>query len=500
MLKTKSWGVLFALSLLFVAGRLGLYGMLMDSVAARDTSSYFACASADFTKVEAYECQRSATIPFLISILIPDQEVELTVISEPFFGSEPELAVQPGTQRLVIFQNLLSIFSWLIFTLTVVCLLRHDLSRILAAVLCYGFAFVPQLADWDSILLSESVSFSFFILMCAFLLLFLQAVFSYKSILERFIFALLLFISAAFWLFTRDTNAYFIALMALVFLVIVLIGAFWQNRFLGLTLLLSVSFAGGFVFHQITFRNSERWVVPFLNNMTGNVFSYPDRVAFFEKAGMPVSESLLTQSGSAEYNTLLQQPEFMAWARDRGLNTYTKFLIDRPLWTVQQFYFALDSFFEENIQPFFYGKPEEKPHWANRVGNFLHPLSVVVIPIDLFLLLMLAIHAQRRRSASTLTLLVFSFLLTGGGLLLTAVAYHGEVRSVWRHVLVGVMPLRLALWIMTAALVDEALETLPAAPIISRLGSPLNQAESGKILSNKTMNSPQTGTETGESA
>jgi hypothetical protein len=67
-------------------------------------------------------------------------------------------------------------------------------------------------------------------------------------------------------------------------------------------------------------------------------------------------------------------------------------------------------------------------------------------------------------------------------------------------VLVGVMPLRLALWIMTAALVDEALETLPAAPIISRLGSPLNQAESGKILSNKTMNSPQTGTETGESA
>ena len=498
MTKTKSWGVLILLSVLFITGRIGLYGMLMDSVAARDTSSYFSCAGADFTKVEAYECNRSATIPFFISIFNPEVTYDLTVVSEPFFGSAAQLAVQPGTESLVIFQTLLSIFSWLIFTLTIVSLLHHELSKILAMILLFGFAFVPQIADWDSILLSESLSFSFFILMITFMIHFLRAIFQPGSLFARLISAFLFLVSAGFWLFTRDTNAYFIALLAIVFLLIVILSTVRTHRFQGLSLLLSICLMGGFVFHQVTFRASERWMVPFLNNMAGNVFPYPDRVAFFEGKGMPVNDQILSQTGSAEYNTLSEQSDFMDWAREDGLSTYTKFLIDRPLWSSQQVYLNLDAFFEENVQPFFYGDPDEKPHWADQIGNFLHPLSSAVIWIDLILLLILMVYAFRRKDAASLTFMILSFLLTAGGAMLMAVAYLGEVRSIWRHVLCGVMPLRLALWIQLVAILDQALETPPALPVISRFGGSSLQSDSGKIRVDQIINNSHSGNETGE--
>ena len=482
MKKTKSWGVLLFLTFLFIAGRLDAYGILRDSVAANDTSSYFDCAKADFTKIEAYECHRSATLPFIIQKLNPDLKYELTDVSEPFFGSEAELQVQPGTEKLVIFQTLLSIFSWCFFTLTVVGLFRHELSKIFAAIILFGFAFVPQIADWDSVLLSESMSFSFFILLCAFLIRFLQNCYGPGSLMRRFLSGFFLLISAIFWLFTRDTNAYFIAFLSVIFFILFWATIFSHRKFQGLMLVLSLCLAACFLFQQQTFRTSKRWLLPLLNNLTTNVFPYPERVAFFEEKGMPVNEAVLSQSGSAEYNDLYNQKEFIQWAETNGLSAYTAFLMNMPLWSVQQIFLNLDGFFAENLQPFFYGKPDEKPHWADKVGNVLHPLSSAVLWIDLFLLLILFIYTIRKRDADSLVWFLFSFLLTIGSIMMISVAYLGEVRSVWRHVLCGVMPLRLILWIQILEILDQSLDSRPSPPIINRLGGQSNRSETDKIL------------------
>ena len=50
---------------------------------------------------------------------------------------------------------------------------------------------------------------------------------------------------------------------------------------------------------------------------------------------------------------------------------------------------------------------------------------------------------------------VFACLLTAGGIALTGIAYLGEVRSIWRHVLSGVFMLRLATWIGLLAVYDR---------------------------------------------
>lgn len=454
--KLLHWILPLAFTLFFIAGRVFLYGPMNDSVAAHDTDSYFEAAAADFPSISFFEQMRSATLPLIIKLLNPEQKYELTVLSEPFFGSEPELAVQPGTESLVRFQTLLSIFSWVFFTLSLCSQLRRVSSKALLAGLLYSFAAVPQIADWDSILLSESISFSLFVLMLGLLIHLLPLFFGRDPGRQEILLGVLFVFVTACWLFTRDTNAYFILLLAVVFSAGSVYRWLKTRKAPLLTLALSILLAGFFIFQQQTFQKSERWLLPFLNNMAANVFPYSERVAFFEARGMPVSEVLLAQAGSAEYNELYQQEDFIRWAKADGLSAYSAFLLDMPLWAVLQVYNNLDAFFKENIQPFFYGKPEEKPLWANSLGNLLHPLSAAVILIDLLLILLLGQQVFRNAGMNAGIWLLFCLILFIGSGLLLSISYLGEVRSIWRHVLSGVFPLRMLLWILVPVLWDQA--------------------------------------------
>ena len=248
-------------------------------------------------------------------------------------------------------------------------------------------------------------------------------------------------------MFTRDTNVYFIVAEALL---LVFTGILFWLRRKGqrVSALLSGFFLIGlFFFHQGTFRESDRWVVPLLNNLTTNVFPYEERVAFFEEHDMPVEGSLLETTGSAEYNDLLENEKFMHWVHRFGLNTYQKFLLSMPLWSVLQVYENLDTFFEENRQPFFYGSKEQRPHWAEKPGNLALPLSAAVIVIDLLLLALLAVKALRSGDGNDIRAFWTLLGLFLGGVFLMSLSYLGEVRSIWRHVLGGVTAIRLMTWL-----------------------------------------------------
>lgn len=454
--KIIHWGIPVLLTLLFIAGRITAYGPMIDSVAAHDTESYFAAAAADFPSIAFFEQMRSATLPLLIKILNPSMEHTILILSEPFFGTEPKLAVQPGTESIILFQTVFSIMAWIFFILILCSRLNHAISKALLAGILYFFAFVPQIADWDAILLSESLSFSLFLFMMGILVILQPKIIRKSSFHAADLLPVLLFLLvSALWLFTRDTNAYFIAFLAIIFLLTAFI--LWiRNKSLPIiAILLTILLSGIFVFQQHTFKKSERWLLPFLNNMSANVFPYPGRTAFFEKRGMPVSEEILSQSGSAEYNQLYDQTDFIKWAKEDGLAAYTAFLIDMPLWSVLQVYSNLDLFFEENLQPFFFGDASEKPHWADSVGNLLHPLSAATILIDLLLLLILIRIALVKKDALTWNWAGFCLLLFAGGILLMSLSFLGEVRSIWRHVLCGVFPLRLVLWILGVVIFDQ---------------------------------------------
>ncbi len=451
----KNWLLPFLLTLLFVLGRVKCYGPMNDSVAAEDTESYYQTAAA-FPSPDFFRQPRSATIPLILKLTNPSLSHQLTLISEPFFNSEPELVIQPGTESWVKFQTILSIGCWVIFTLLLCGKLAHPLSKAVCALLIYGFAFVPQTADWDSVLLSESVSFSFFVLMNGFLISILP--FGRKRVSGKWaaVGSILLLLSAACWIFTRDTNVYYVLCLAAVLLAAGTAGLIRRQKENICPAVVSLLLIALSVFEQQTFKNSERWVLPMANNLAANVFPYPERTAFFQAHGMPVSDDLLKTSGSAEYNNIYQNQEFMAWLRKDGLKTYKAFLLDMPLWSVLQVYDNLDLFFKENTQPFFYGKPDEKPLWAVKIGNLLHSISPSVILMDLLLTLILLGAVCHGSGTSTNWLIFCALLLIGSGLM-TAAACLGEVRSIWRHVQCGVLPLRLLPWILIPLLLDLSL-------------------------------------------
>ena len=453
MKKIFSWLLPLIFCAAFIYGRTVYYGQMDDSVAVQDTGSYFETAEKASLKLTFFEQPRSITFPLLIRFSNPSGEYELTQMAEPYFETEPRLAVQPGTEAIVRNQTIISIFCWIGCTLLIVSSLNGWFAKALAAFLILSFGFVPQIADWDSILSSESLNFSLFALLVGLLIKVLPN--GKADNFGAWAAGVGLLIVNFLWIFTRDTNAYFVVAEAVLLIIAAII--YWTRRSGQRisALLCGFLLAGLFIFHQGTFRESERWMVPLLNNLVTNIFPYEERVEFFEQYNMPVDEETLSLTGSAEYNEITENEKLIHWTRRFGMQTYQRWLLSMPLWCVQQVYENLDGFFEENRQPFFYGSKEQRPHWAEKPGNLLHPLSAAVIVIDLLLIIFMGSKMVRSGSSSDIRFFWLMLIMFLGGGLLMSLAYLGEVRSIWRHVLGGVTALRLTLWLGICALFSK---------------------------------------------
>ena len=453
MKKIFAWLLPLVFCAAFLYGRTVYYGRMDDSVAVQDTASYFETAEKASLKLTFFEQPRSVTLPLLIRISNPSGEYELTQMAEPYFETEPRLAVQPGTEALVRNQTVISICCWVGCALLIVSSLDGWFAKALAAFLILSFGFVPQIADWDSILSSESLNFSLFALLVGLLIKVLPN--GKADNFGAWAAAAGLVIVNFFWIFTRDTNAYFVLVEAVLLILAAII--YWTRRSgqRVSSLICGFLLAGLFIFHQGTMRESERWMVPLLNNLVVNIFPYEERVEFFEENSMPVDEEILSLTGSAEYNAITENEKLIHWVRRFGMQTYQRWLLSMPLWCVQQVYENLDGFFEENRQPFFYGSKEQRPHWAEKPGNLLHPLSAAVIVVDLLLIIFLGTKMVRSGSSADIRFFWLLLILFLGGGLLMSLSYLGEVRSVWRHVLGGVTALRLTMWLGLCALFSK---------------------------------------------
>ncbi len=460
-MKKIQWLLFLLVFVIAALVRLEGYSKLTYSVGVRDTDSYVQASEVAFPSWGFFTSPRSATIPLLYKILRPDKGYQITVVGDPAKSTPASLKLQRGFNRVAIFQIAVAIFSWGCLALVLFRRLRSPLVRVAAVFLVLSFAFVPQMADWDSVLNSESLSFSLHALLIA-LVIDLAFIWTYdgaKAAWLRYAFICLIFMVMVVWVFTRDTNAYLLLFSIGILIVCLLFAVRRKTAQVRSVTVMLVLFLGLFVFQQVTFRASERWLLPFLNNMTAYVLRYPSRVAFFEKRGMPVTPELLSIRGAAEKSGIYEQAEFLSWARQRGLSTYSLFLLSNPAWAISLVYNDLEYIFNENIQPYFReftreNVPEhlrpyaERPEWLAPFGNLLHPISSGIVLVELILVLALVGLALRLRTSEVLIWAGVGAWLFLGGVILLLVGYLGEVRSIVRHAQGGVVPLRLALWLL----------------------------------------------------
>jgi len=422
-----------------------------------DTDGYIAAAQYPSFSWQSLTAERPPTVPLLYRVFMPQSGYKLTNVSQASLGGETkQLAPQPGFEGIVIFQMVFSILTWCVLAWVVFFKLKTPGIRLTAVALILIFAFSPQVADWDSILSSESLTFSLLALVLAFTILLVHRM-ANKIFTGSFSSGILLaawLASITLWIFARDSNVYLIP-VTVVFLIL---AGFLALKKKGALIMLGVAalyLLGLFTLQQKTMNLSMRWEKPFIADLIGNVLSYPSRVDFFIQKGMPFSPKLKDAiKAGVRHDDYAKFPDFMQWMKNGGYSTYTQFLISNPFWASLQVYNDLDGLFGSNLQPYFPTGTTSRPGWLVNIGNLVHPLSTTVIPEIFLLSAIIFAAALMYREPGQMAWAAFFIWLLLVAFLLLFVGYHGDFYSKDRHVLVPVLQMRLSFW-MTILIAAE---------------------------------------------
>ncbi len=417
--------------------RLNAYGGLNLSVANSDTESYIQGGAAPLFHKDMLTRSRLFTTN-LLYYLADVQECKIEVVSYPALQTETYRAIQPCFDRVAVFQNIASIIAWSLLALVVSKRLTGRYEKILAAVLVTAFGFTPTIADWDSILGSESLTFSLFAVSIALVVEvgFRLAEDANSRKISTFIKALTI-LALALWAFTRDANIYTLVVLLAMSTFLLAVPIFRKNKNL------IALIAGIFLITVVGLQSamlSRRWEVPLANVFNDLLLPHPARVEFLQGLGMP-------DPASAEY---------LAWFIENAPRAYAKFLLSHPGYTLTTFTAELGGMFSENIQPYFYSQQTPARLALVAVNDVLHPKTHLIFILDILLLAgLLFSHFRRKNKNFTVWLWLGTWLFLSAALTL-AVGFFADSIGVTRHTMFAVEMFRLLFWIFLIILFDQA--------------------------------------------
>jgi hypothetical protein len=457
----KYWGLvtILVVTVVLILVRVTAYEPLGESIATYDTPGFIESGHLPFPSAEFFLSNRPATISFMYKVLEPASGYELTAFSSPAEDIYSPPALQPGLDRVAIFQGVLSIIAWTLLAFTVARRLRNIGLQILATVLILAFGFSPTITEWDAVLLSEPMSLSLFVILFAFSIEIVP-----RLVREQPLSALTKvwvgpwYVVLVLWVFARDTNAYM--LLLIIGLAALLIILRWRTKLLSTLSMISlvinsVLLLALFLVHNLTLQQSGRWINPFFNNVLHNVLPYPEHQAFFEHKGMPITKEVLALRFSpGNEDRFFEIPELMAWTEEYGASTYMQFLLAFPGWTMEKFLAGVETSFSENRQPFFEPNEERTTPLIAYIGNLLHPNSSTVIWVVFIELVIFGVVAFRKREQQSISLALLFATYFAGEVLMLFVSIHGDALGIVRHGMGSVMPLRLAVWLLPPFILD----------------------------------------------
>jgi hypothetical protein len=377
-------------------------------------------------------------------MLRPPQGYKITAYSS-FATGTTHRTLNEGFVNLVLFQTGLSIISWTGLAWVVSSKMKKVITKWLSAMVLILFGFTPQLADWDSIIGSESLSISLFIAGLAALTWFLFSFSQEPKVTTRNIAALGFFILFMFlWAYVRDVNVYALFFIGIWIGVLYTRPDFRKTRIIPLaSLIIFLLFLLGF----ITTRQRTPLQMTMKQVWESDIVSFPSRLGFFTARGMP------------DYGS----PEFADWFEDHAPSMYMLFLLSHPGYTTQNFFEDMNWAFAENIQPYFRAKDVPARQNLITLGNYLHPRDGAVFVIDILLLLILWEAVLSRREP---VLFPWAWILTLSFIIATATMFFsifGDVVGLHRHTLSSVTTYRLLMWLLILVFADHAfLKSEPA--------------------------------------
>lgn len=247
--------------------------------------------------------------------------------SVPLFYKLANTLFGKGSTPLTIAQVTLSIAAWLTLAWSFARVLSVARVGLLGFVLVLGLSLHLDVTMWDRLILSESLTYSLFVLFLAVWLQIGEGLTNAR--------AAMLFVVSAFYAFTREANG----LILLPFGVLLVVWALWYLRDRRRQIIcaaiaaswVAITVAGTVIAHA-----GERWVFPMLNVVGTRVLTNPTRLEFWKEHGMPVNERLLAMKGEMaggqnfafERDPALE--DFRRWLKASGRETFSADLMANP--------------------------------------------------------------------------------------------------------------------------------------------------------------------------
>jgi hypothetical protein len=233
----------------------------------------------------------------------------------------------------------LSIISWTLLALALTLAIRQYWLKFAAFAVTLFFSMTLEISIWDSLLLSESISFSLLALTLASWVLLVVLMPHLKKNAVRISLLVFSALAAVLYSFVRDSNIYFLLMGAVIYLLGVLI-----NYHLSGSRKLAWVYAGFilvlFLAQNLTITHGNRWQIFIMDHLAMRILHDPQAVEFFEKEGLPLSNELLSTTGMIgyEYQELMSTSPTLQPLRDWidccGKQAYLKYLLSTPIETM----------------------------------------------------------------------------------------------------------------------------------------------------------------------
>lgn len=429
--------LLFILFVIIIASalRIWLYGDINLSIASNDTTSYVESSRAPLFSSELMTGRRLLTTNIIYKIFEPKEGYQ--IIANGSIGTTRRV-FQPGFNNIVILQLIMSIVGWGFLVFTISEYIKNPFMKILSAVTILVFAFTPQIAEWDSVLMSESLTFSLFALQFAFLIriVFLSQNDS-EEIFSPFLTGWIIVYFA--WTFMRDTNLYAIPASIGLMILLCFSPKFKKNRRIGILILVLM---GIFFLGSYTARNSSRDTIEIDHVYQSDLLPFPLRVEILQKMGMPSPNS----------------PEFQTWFEAKGVSTFIKFMLTHPGYVASKFGKDILYAFDENMQPYF--KIPELGNLRNiiiQIGNAMHPKSATPVFISILILPVFLYSGIKNPTTNIRSWAWVGFWLFTCASLTIFISIMAGAAGLPRHALFSAMLYRLFMWIFLIVALDIGL-------------------------------------------
>ena len=340
----------------------------------------------------------------------------------------------------------LSLLAWTCLALSVSGSFRYNWLKLLSFSTFLALSLVRHLAGWDFVMMTESLSLSTFVLLIAF------GIWLARGWRSRHVWGVCL--AAFFFAFTRDTNAYLLAMTAGLIALAVLVG--WCSRKMWFP---AVIFVMIFLLSNLSADTSERWIFPFLNVLGKRILPYSSPVAYFEACGMPVAPQLLELAdtfANGQDKAFFSEPaleDFRRWVPERAKSCYVGWLLAEPLRRAGEAFNQFNELIYFEKVDFFFSR-RYVDLLPSRMERILYPVHFVQwIWIGLTLAALTAVFKQAWRKNALWVVFILLCLTLFPHLFIT---WHGDAMAHQRHAISVGLQLSVSLWLFVFLILEWA--------------------------------------------